>query len=99
MTQFGRQREVKQTPILVICYTNHALDQFLEGIYDFHGGDNEGKIIRIGGRSKSEKLKRGNLREIKSKSNKKAPVYIRNGFYEVKQSLATIKGAVYCEVH
>jgi len=25
-----------ETPILVVCYTNHALDQFLEGILKFH---------------------------------------------------------------
>jgi len=25
-----------KTPILVVCYTNHALDQFLEGILEFH---------------------------------------------------------------
>lgn len=24
-------REAEQTPILVVCFTNHALDQFLEG--------------------------------------------------------------------
>jgi hypothetical protein len=36
-------------PILCVCYTNHALDQFLEGIYQF-----EKKILRLGGRSKSE---------------------------------------------
>jgi len=35
--------------IVMICYTNHALDQFLEGISEF-----EKNIVRIGGRSKSE---------------------------------------------
>ena len=39
-------------PILVVCYTNHALDQFLEGILDFHPDG----IIRVGGRSQSEKI-------------------------------------------
>jgi DNA polymerase III delta prime subunit len=39
-------------PILCVCYTNHALDQFLEGIYEF-----EKKIIRLGGRSKSELMR------------------------------------------
>ena len=42
----GRRR----TPILVMCYTNHALDQFLEGIHKFCG-----RIVRIGARSKSRK--------------------------------------------
>lgn len=38
-------------PILVVCYTNHALDQFLEGIL----GTTK-KIVRIGGRCGSEAL-------------------------------------------
>jgi len=40
-------------PILCVCYTNHALDQFLEGIYTF-----EKQIVRLGGRSKSELMQR-----------------------------------------
>jgi len=44
-------------PILVVCYTNHALDQFLEGIVPFTR-----KIVRAGSRSKSELLKEFNLR-------------------------------------
>ncbi|KAF2902959.1 hypothetical protein ILUMI_03228 [Ignelater luminosus] len=47
-----------QTPILVVCYTNHALDQFLEGLID-----TTKNIVRIGGQSKNEKLKAFNLRE------------------------------------
>jgi hypothetical protein len=45
-------------PVLVICFTNHALDQFLEGILEF-----EGRVVRVGSRSKSEALKDCNLRE------------------------------------
>ena len=44
----------KASPILVVCYTNHALDQFLEGIHFIDGL--EPNIIRIGGRSKSNSL-------------------------------------------
>ncbi|KAG0316579.1 hypothetical protein BGZ99_006826, partial [Dissophora globulifera] len=36
-------------PIVVICQTNHALDQFLEGIMKF-----EDRVVRLGSRSKSE---------------------------------------------
>jgi len=46
-------------PILVVCYTNHALDQFMEGILSFTK-----KVVRIGGQSKSEKLKQYSLRNI-----------------------------------
>ncbi|XP_064468067.1 NFX1-type zinc finger-containing protein 1-like [Ornithodoros turicata] len=38
-------------PILVVCYTNHALDQFLEGILR-----TTDDIVRIGGRCSSESL-------------------------------------------
>lgn len=41
-----------QSPILVVCYTNHALDQFLEGLVD-----TTKDIVRVGGQSKSETLK------------------------------------------
>jgi hypothetical protein len=44
-------------PILVVCYTNHALDQFLEGLVPVTD-----KIVRIGGQSKSEILEEFNLR-------------------------------------
>ena len=45
-------------PILVLCYTNHALDQFLEGIISINEKvDKKLNIIRIGGRCKTESLK------------------------------------------
>ena len=47
----------KSSPMLIVCYTNHALDQFLEGILKFLPDD----IVRVGGRSNSEKLKKFNL--------------------------------------
>mmetsp|Transcript_122692 Transcript_122692/g.308566 ORF Transcript_122692/g.308566 Transcript_122692/m.308566 type:complete len:1646 (-) Transcript_122692:74-5011(-) len=52
-------REVRHSPILVVCYTNHALDQFLEGIFKFCE-----RIARIGSRSKSELMKSRNLKEL-----------------------------------
>ena len=85
----GRRREVHQTPILVICFTNHAL-QFLEGIYDFYG-HNENKIVRIGGRSKSEKLEDCKLRAIKEKGDKKAPRYVRDGTGKVYSRLRGVR--------
>ncbi|NXU02820.1 ZNFX1 protein, partial [Buphagus erythrorhynchus] len=50
-----------RSPILIVCYTNHALDQFLEGILSFQ---NDG-IVRIGGRSSSVALHRFTLKELK----------------------------------
>jgi hypothetical protein len=45
--------------MLVVCFTNHALDQFLEGIFRFNG-----RIARIGSRSKSETMAARNLKEL-----------------------------------
>ena len=47
-------------PILVVCYTNHALDQLLEHFID----TGIERIIRVGGRSKSEQLEGLNLRDV-----------------------------------
>ena len=50
-----------ETPILIICYTNSALDQFLEHLLSFTES-----IIRIGGRSKSSQLENHNLSNLKN---------------------------------
>ncbi|TEY84121.1 hypothetical protein BOTCAL_0021g00440 [Botryotinia calthae] len=47
-------------PIIIVCYTNHALDQFLEHLVE-SGID---KVIRIGGQSKSKILDGKNLRLV-----------------------------------
>ncbi|GAB7354884.1 hypothetical protein MBLNU459_g5523t2 [Dothideomycetes sp. NU459] len=47
-------------PILVCCQTNHALDTVLERAID----DNISHVVRIGGGSKSERLKCMNLRVL-----------------------------------
>ncbi|XP_064640409.1 NFX1-type zinc finger-containing protein 1-like [Lineus longissimus] len=53
--------ESRGNHIMVMCYTNHALDQFLEGILDLKGkvGTN---MLRIGGRCKNERLEPYTLR-------------------------------------
>ena len=50
-------------PIMMICYTNHALDQFLEYCIDecqLNAG-----IVRVGGRCKSQKLEPFLLANVK----------------------------------
>lgn len=59
LSNFELMKKNAPGPILVICFTNHALDQFLEGILDF-----EENIVRIGGRSQSVKLKEKNLNTL-----------------------------------
>ena len=49
------------SPMLMVCYTNHALDQFLEKVLEFVPKD---KIIRVGGRCKSKDLEECNLKNF-----------------------------------
>ncbi|NXP55776.1 ZNFX1 protein, partial [Heliornis fulica] len=82
------QSPTQKSPILVVCYTNHALDQFLEGIHTFqkHG------LVRVGGRSNSEILKWFNLRELRKKFEFRSnfPLHLRiaymNTTMEMKQA-------------
>ncbi|CAF0742317.1 unnamed protein product [Brachionus calyciflorus] len=52
-------------PILMVCYTNHALDQFLE--YCIDECDLTEGVVRVGGRSRSERLAPFLLSNIKQK--------------------------------
>jgi helicase required for RNAi-mediated heterochromatin assembly 1 len=55
----------RTTPILVVCLTNHALDQFLVGMLKFTQS-----IVRIGGQSKEERLDQFNLKNQHYRRNK-----------------------------
>ncbi|XP_066519944.1 NFX1-type zinc finger-containing protein 1 [Hoplias malabaricus] len=72
-------------PMLVVCYTNHALDQFLEGIHSFL----ERGIVRVGGRSNSEKLKHFALRELTRATNFRSvlPSFLRKARYEIHSEM------------
>ncbi|XP_014216290.1 NFX1-type zinc finger-containing protein 1-like [Copidosoma floridanum] len=59
----------KYGPIVVVCLTNHALDQFLEGI--LHQRCTQ-SILRVGSRSKSEVLKPYTLMERRRTVAKKS---------------------------
>lgn len=65
--------------ILYRCYTNHALDQFLEHLIEI-GIE---KIIRIGGRSKSKTLEGKNLRIVsQGQAKTKSERYLLAKSYE-----------------
>ena len=49
------------SPMLMVCYTNHALDQFLEKVLEFVPSR---QIIRVGGRCKSQDLDACNLKKF-----------------------------------
>ncbi|TIA79587.1 hypothetical protein D6C76_03537 [Aureobasidium pullulans] len=53
-------------PILVVTFTNHALDQSLEHLLD----QGITQIVRLGSRSKSERLTDLNLRKVAEKAGK-----------------------------
>lgn len=65
-------------PLLIITFTNHALDQALEGLLD--AGISEG-VVRVGGRGKSEKLQRFNLFEL-MKEIRTPAAYVRRQHIE-----------------
>ena len=87
-----------QPPILIVCYTNHALDKFLEGIKKITR-----KIVRIGGGCKSEVLIPNEIdklmksgysysqlaREISSDDYKLRQElrYLQNQFYDLQRQL------------
>ncbi|XP_031766048.2 NFX1-type zinc finger-containing protein 1-like isoform X2 [Galleria mellonella] len=54
------------TPMLIICYTNHALDQFLEGILEVTKN-----IIRLGSQSKSKILEPYTLNNMRMQMKSK----------------------------
>ncbi|KXJ96514.1 hypothetical protein Micbo1qcDRAFT_113696 [Microdochium bolleyi] len=56
----ANKKKAKLGPILCVCYTNHALDQLLEHLLD----SGVERIIRMGSRSKSERLEKLNLRVV-----------------------------------
>lgn len=84
------------SPIVVICYTNHALDQFLEGILKYTQN-----LIRIGSQSKNESLTKFNLNEIRKIEKFKRTSYasilyrqtIREKF-EIQESLESITSKI-----
>ena len=55
-----------KSPILIVCFTNHALDQFIEHLIPFTSN-----IVRIGGRCSNENVKRFQL-------NKQGRYYDKN---------------------
>ncbi|KAI0904565.1 hypothetical protein F4823DRAFT_203748 [Ustulina deusta] len=83
----ANKRKGNLGPILCVCYTNHALDQLLEHLLD----DGTKQIIRIGSRSKSERLEGVNLRSVarsadRTKSEKSALWETKNSLTEHESS-------------
>lgn len=56
-------------PILVICYTNHALDQFIEGMIEVTQN-----IVRLGSQSKNPKMAQFSLAKFRKRFGKRRNV-------------------------
>ena len=67
-------------PLLIVCYTNHALDQLLVLVSKFFA---KNQIVRIGGRSNEELLNECNLNYLRKNSQVKG----KNYFYEKRETL------------
>lgn len=78
----------ERSPILIVCYTNHALDQFLEGIYTF-----QKNIVRIGGKSQSEILEKVNLNNIRklARDNKSVPGFILHNRWDITSNIKRLQ--------
>ena len=83
----------RKRPILIVCYTNHALDQFLEGIMSFH--DEEG-IVRVGGRSQSEEIKKRSIGALKAelRSQRRVPRRIFVESHDVRRNMDDVRGEI-----
>ncbi|XP_019640137.1 PREDICTED: NFX1-type zinc finger-containing protein 1-like [Branchiostoma belcheri] len=79
-------------PILVVCYTNHALDQFLEGISEFY----QTGIVRVGSRSQSEKMEKFQLNNIRfrHRASKDVPRYIHEGSIGTREEMKHLEAAM-----
>nr|XP_054769252.1 NFX1-type zinc finger-containing protein 1-like [Lytechinus pictus] len=76
--------------ILLVCYTNHALDQFLEGILKFH----QTGIVRVGSRSKSELLRAFNLNCLVGRRGRNGEGYVQRRVRHVKKEVDAAKRRV-----
>jgi hypothetical protein len=75
-------------PMLVVCYTNHALDQFLEGLVPVTS-----RIVRVGGQSKSKVLESMNLKEKRKLHRRKRNLRNRSRDIHLRMShlMSTIR--------
>lgn len=74
----------KDCPVFVITLKNHALDQFLERCLAF-----EPNIVRVGGRSKSQKLESHNLHHMIKSDDE-----FRSDLAENRENLEDLRGVM-----
>lgn len=79
-------KETNSLPILVVAQTNHALDQFLQGVMSFTH-----KIVRIGGQGKNENIYSFRLDNLKKFHKTELPENLRRDLYDQKQQVEILK--------
>lgn len=68
----------RTSPILMICFTNHALDQFLENIVDSVDETSKSRIVRVGGRSSNKVIEDISLKKRCGRVPKKRRLLVLN---------------------
>jgi len=81
----NKQEMGRTTPILVVCLTNHALDQFLVGMLKFTK-----KLVRIGGQSKCEELDEFNLKRTRVPRSRQQ-YQLQDALVLIYRELATVE--------
>lgn len=82
----NNRRDCMLGPILIVCFTNHALDQLLEHLLD--AGIEQ--VIRIGSRSKSERLQAVSLNKVTLEQGERTKVE-KSTIWELGQELEELK--------
>ncbi|XP_046375706.2 NFX1-type zinc finger-containing protein 1-like [Haliotis rufescens] len=80
-------------PILVVCYTNHALDQFLGGMLDVF----DGRLIRVGGRFTTELMKKHSLKHARDgmKKQRAVPSQIHEAKMAILRKMKSLTRAIH----
>ncbi|XP_061109480.1 NFX1-type zinc finger-containing protein 1-like isoform X2 [Conger conger] len=87
-------RSTAGSPILVVCYTNHALDQFLEGILKFMSKSSV--LVRLGGRSTNDALKKLSLTNLRNQGKfwQNLPGHLRTMKFKLKEERKILEGKI-----
>ncbi|CAG7835479.1 unnamed protein product [Allacma fusca] len=87
----------KPAPILIACYTNHALDQFLEGVLRIYDEIGESpSLVRVGGGGESEVLEKYNISKIKPDKRKSAVLHSRIVQHRMRPEISDlVTGTIY----
>lgn len=72
--------------MLVICYTNHALDQFLEGLLPVTNN-----LLRVGSQSKNEELQKYNLTQRRKAVDVGVPPAVFQMKRQVNELITVVK--------